>query len=73
MAQFYARIEGNRGPATRLGSKSSGMTARINGWNVGVLVLMDHQDGHDVVTVYRTGGSNARTSNELIAEFSDEN
>ena len=58
MAQFLASIRGQRGEVTRLGSKVSGVTARINGWNSGVTVRAAHVDGKDVFHVYRTGGSN---------------
>ena len=72
MAQFLASIQGSRGEATRLGSKESGMVARVNGWNVGARVELYHEDGRDVVRVYRTSGSNNHRSAELIAEFKDE-
>ena len=71
MAQFYASIEGNRGPATRLGSKASGIVAEARGWNVGGEVVITHIDGKDVVRIYRTGGSNHVGKRELIAEFSE--
>lgn len=57
MAQFRATIEGQRGEASRLGSKASGITARINGWNGGVRVEAAHRDGKDYFDVYATGGS----------------
>jgi hypothetical protein len=71
MAHFYASIQGNRGEATRMGSKDSGITGHIRGWNVGARVDVAHVDGRDVVRIYRTLGSGARSwgSDELIAEF----
>lgn len=69
MAQFIASIQGNRGESTRLGSKSSGISASASGWNIGARVRIDHVDGKDVVRVFRTGGSHGGTST-LIAEFS---
>jgi hypothetical protein len=59
MAHFRAVIEGNRGPASRLGSKSSGIVARINGWHSGVIVeaTYDTVTGRDVFFVRATGGS----------------
>lgn len=71
MAQFYADIQGNRGEATRAGSKASGISGHIRGWHVGAFVDVRHEDGHDVVRVYRTGGSGG-WRRELIATFSDE-
>ena len=69
MAHFYASIEGSRGEATRAGTKQSGMTGHIRGWDIGARVELSHVDGRDIVRVYRTGGSHGYKS-ELIAEFS---
>ena len=72
MAQFYATIRGNRGEATRIGSKDSGITGHIRGWHVGAKVTVDHENGKDIVRVYKTDGSRGfgkRIQNELIAEF----
>lgn len=41
MAQFRATIEGNRGEASRLGHKGSGIRAQVNGWSGGVNVSGD--------------------------------
>ena len=73
MAQFYASIQGNRGEATRMGTKSSGIYGHIRGWDVGcsVIIRYDKKTGKDIVTVYKTGGSNGHHSNELIAEFTE--
>jgi hypothetical protein len=72
MAHFYASIQGNRGEATRMGSKDSGITGHIRGWNVGARVTVEHVDGSDFVRVYRTTGSNDYGSSELIAWFTAE-
>ena len=69
MSQFYAEIQGNRGPASRGGSKASGISAHVRGWEVGVRVQVDHVGGADVVRVYRTGGSNDPDNQGLLAEF----
>jgi hypothetical protein len=69
MAQFYASIQGNRGEATRTGTKNSGITGHIRGWDIGARVTLTHVDGADVVRVYKTSGSNGGTSDEIIAEF----
>lgn len=59
MAHFYAEIQGNRGTVTRMGTKSSGLTCHIRGWDIGARVDMDvnPETGEDRVTVYRTAGS----------------
>ena len=71
MAQFYANIQGNRGEATRMGTKSSGIEGHIRGWHIGVKVNCYHKDGKDYVKIWKTGGSSDSFANELIAEFSE--
>ena len=53
MAQFLAEIHGCRGPASRLGSKQSGIRAKVGSWSGGVSVYMYHDDkeGRDMVRV----------------------
>jgi len=58
MAHFYGSMQGGRGETTRTGTKNSGLSAHIRGWNVGVLVDVKHVDGKDIIEVRRTGGSN---------------
>ena len=59
MSQFYARIKGNRGKATRQGTKKSGIYAHISGWDIGIEVegFID-EDGKDRFIIRKTGGSN---------------
>lgn len=64
MAHFRATIQGHRGEASRLGTKSSGLTASINGWDIGANVTTSystHLDS-DTVRISFTGGSNSSTS-----------
>ena len=70
MAQYRASIKGSRGMASRLGHKSSGIRAEVNGWNLGILVngRFDTEKG-DVFDVYLTGGSNANHDRTLIGAF----
>lgn len=67
MARFRAVIRGQRGEASRLGSKLSGISASVNGWNAGVKVnarvSTTNAQGrevsdYDVFEIYVTGGSN---------------
>ena len=60
MAHFYANIQGSRGEATRLGTKNSGITGHIRGWNVGARVDCSYstETNNDIVKVYPTAGSN---------------
>lgn len=57
MAQFRATIQGQRGQASRLGSKSSGIRTRTNGWHSGVLVEGRAHDSGDQFRIFATGGS----------------
>jgi hypothetical protein len=44
MAQFYAKIKGARGPASRLGHKNSGMQVDVCSWEGMVFVDMYHDE-----------------------------
>lgn len=60
MAQFYAEISGARGPASRLGSKQSGIRTSTKSWAGEVNVRMWHEAKSDTdmvhVTLGRHGG-----------------
>ena len=73
MSHFYAEIQGHRGQATRCGSKDSGIFGHIRGWNVGVRVDVDHDanEGQDIVTVRKTGGSNDRSGEVICYIYED--
>ena len=73
MARFRAIIRGNRGEASRLGSQDSGIRAYINGWNIGVHVyIFVNDEGKDEIRVWKTGGSNRKSADELIASFGEQ-
>lgn len=65
MAHFYAGIKGCRGQATRLGSKNSGITAFINGWEVGADVSIGCRGGEDIINITLTTGSAAHGGGRL--------
>lgn len=69
MSQFYAEIQGNRGGASRGGSKNSGIDGHLRGWSNGVRVVGRHnkETGKDEFSVYKTSGSNGSKPEELIA------
>ena len=73
MAQFYASIQGNRGEASRMGSKNSGIEGHIRGWNIGarVVCFVDKKTGKDTVRVFKTAGSSGFGDSSLIAEFTE--
>lgn len=61
MAHFWGSIQGNRGEASRCGSKSSGLRTRINGWSLGIAATIYHEtlgdNPGDRVSVTLTSGS----------------
>lgn len=72
MARFMAEIQGSKGPCSRLGSKSSGIKAVINGWDRGIRVeayATDEGTGPDMFSIYFTGGSNGRSKDILIGVY----
>lgn len=71
MAQFRATIQGQRGEASRLGTKNSGLRVTANGWDCGIAVQVSHEHGKDVFRVWRTSGSNGGHSPLLLAEFTE--
>ncbi|MCK5605641.1 hypothetical protein KAR91_27350 [Candidatus Pacearchaeota archaeon] len=73
MAQFRGLIITNRGQVSRLGHKTTGLRLTANGWNVGCEVHLEHVDGVDTITVYKTGGSNGRAEVDPIARYTKEN
>jgi hypothetical protein len=68
MARFYGIIDGQaRTAATRVGSKTSGIRAQAQGWNVGVTVYGDvNEDGEDEFRIYENGGSTPSRNKRLI-------
>ena len=73
MSHFYGDLQGNRGMATRQGTRFSGIDAHVRGWHTGarIVVTVDQLTGKDLVRVYRTGGSNNSTG-ELVAEWMED-
>ena len=59
MARFYANIKENRGGASRMGTKGSGMYGHIRGWELGAVVEMSYnkEKDRDEMEVFITGGS----------------
>ena len=72
MAQFIGYLKGTKGEASRLGDKKNGLSASVNGWNIGVKVYASTgSDGKDTIVVYKTGGSNGDGSSEKLAEIKE--
>lgn len=68
MSRFYGDLRGNRGEATRQGSKDSGIRSHTRGWNFGGVVIMtvDPETGEDRMEVYATHGSNGYGQSKLL-------
>ena len=73
MAKFYASIKGNRGSATRQGSRKSGVTGHIRGWDFGGRVNIVEENGEEVVYLYLTSGSHATKQDKLIGRYTQKN
>jgi hypothetical protein len=68
MAHFLGSIQGSsRGQATRLGHDF--IKASAQGWDIGVNVYGNDEDGSDVFSIYITGGSN-NPHEEIIGRVS---
>lgn len=67
MSHFYANIHGNKGEATRCGTKGSGMVSHTRGWTIGAKVVCDHSHstGLDTIYISVTNGSNGYQSRLL--------
>lgn len=69
MAHFIGKLQGARGEASRLGTKSTGMVAKARGWEIGgeVRAEYDATNQLDRVSLSIDGGSNGGMgSRELV-------
>ena len=71
MAHFIGTLQGNRGAASRLGSKDSGIEATGQGWSLGadVYVYYDEIAKEDQVRITLTGGSNQCIERRSLGTF----
>jgi len=71
MAHFYGILRGSRSPATRCGTKTSGLTASARGWDIGARIEARHYDylGDDTIELYLDGGSNGLQKEVFLGEF----
>lgn len=65
MAHFYGRMQGQRGEATRCGSKLSGITTTAASWNGAVRVELYEHNGVDHARVELTPWHGKGTSRAL--------
>ena len=71
MAHFIGYTKGNRGEASRLGTKESGLSSEARGWNVGgsVQTYYDKERDCDIVVFYVNSGSNCDNSPRCIGSY----
>lgn len=71
MAQFYATIQGNRSERTCMGTKNSGITGHIRGWDIGgrVDVFYNADKDRDEVRIMVSRGSNGYGSGRALGMF----
>ncbi len=72
MARFYCDMQGNRGEATRMGSKDSGIRSHPRGWNLGIRVQGYAEGERDVFYVMLTGGSHGQMSERYLCNIGEE-
>ena len=75
MAHFIGFLNGRaKTQVSRLGTKSTGISARAQGWDIGGRIDCAHNpnigpDGTDIISLYVTSGSNATTHELYIGSF----
>lgn len=54
MAHFIGYVQGDRGPASRRGSKKNGLEVKAKGWHGAIFVAVWHNEttGHDYFRVW---------------------
>ena len=59
MAQFRGTVQGNKGQASRVGHKPTGLETTCNGWNIGVrcIARYNKEAGRDEIEIWETYGS----------------
>lgn len=66
MAHFRGTIQGNRGQASRLGSKDSGLRVEAQSWQGKVVVVLGTKDGIDTAYVTLQQHSNGKGHRGLV-------
>jgi len=70
MSTYYGNLQGNRGEATRQGSRTSGIWAAVRSWNGSVRIDMDTDAARPddpAVTVTVSKGSSAAYGRRVLA------
>jgi hypothetical protein len=66
MSAFYGTIQGHRTPATRCGSKASGIRVSAQSWAGSIVVELDGEPSSPEVSIYTAQGSSARGERVLL-------
>lgn len=68
MSHFYlsGHTTMKKSPTTARGSKKSGLSCHVRGWNKGIFIQAFHKDGKDIFEIYETSGSNNTTFQKKI-------
>ena len=74
MAHFIGTIQGNRGEASRLGSKQSGIRVTANSYTIGGEIFIYHDEslGKDIMAIGLTRGSNSRLTPMISMVIEDD-
>jgi hypothetical protein len=73
MSHFYGEMFGSaKNPATMRGHKTTGLEAHLRGWNIGVKVILQNNNGVDEIYLYKTGGSNGSGRTVLLGVLSED-
>jgi len=67
MAHFYGQVRGQRGQASRLGTRNSGMETVAASWQGAVKVFLSEVDGQDWATVALTPWHGRGTSRVIYS------
>lgn len=75
MAHFIGFVQGNRGEASRIGSRASGMNTTARGWRIGgrVILRYNKETDKDEIRFILDGGSNSQFGSITIADFEEDN
>lgn len=68
MAHFRAIIQGQRGEASRLGSKKSGLTGEVAGWTAGVRLSAHAGEEGDTIQVIADAGNGSTYRREYLGD-----
>jgi len=71
MAHYRAEIQGMRGEASRLGTKSSGISSHVAGWDIGASVRIHYDTTlkQNVLTVHVDNGNGQDSSFNKSYQF----